>query len=138
IEIPQWSRGRVTLLGDACQAVSLLAGQGASLAVAGAYLLGEQLASAPSIGSALARYQQLWQPVIAEKQQVARRGARWFLPSSGLQRWSRRIILNLTGIPGVDQAVATTLAGKSTATIEQLSRSHMDAPASLTATVQAP
>ncbi|HEY3895899.1 MAG TPA: FAD-dependent monooxygenase [Pseudonocardiaceae bacterium] len=121
IEIPQWSRRRVTLLGDACQAVSLLAGQGASLAVAGAYLLGEQLANARSIDGALARYQQLWQPVIAEKQQVARRGAQWFLPSSSLQRRSRRIILNLAGLPGVDRVVATALAGKSTATIEQLS-----------------
>ena len=64
IEVPQWSRKRVTLVGDACQAVSLLAGQGASPAIAGAYLLGEQLASADSIDAALAHYQQLWQPVI--------------------------------------------------------------------------
>ncbi|MGH3981532.1 MAG: NAD(P)-binding protein [Pseudonocardiaceae bacterium] len=34
IEITQWSRERVILVGDACQAVSLLAGQGASLAIA--------------------------------------------------------------------------------------------------------
>ncbi len=124
IEIPQWSRGRVTLIGDACQAVSLLAGQGASLAVAGAYVLGEQLASADSIDAALTRYQQQWQPLMAEKQQVARRGIGWFLPSSSLQLWQRRIILKLTNLPGVDRYVGTTLVGKSNATIEELSGNH--------------
>ncbi|HWM05934.1 MAG TPA: FAD-dependent monooxygenase [Actinophytocola sp.] len=113
IEIPQWSRGRVTLLGDACQAVSLLAGQGAALAVAGAHVLGEQLVSAESIDSALTRYQELWQPVITEKQQVARRGVGWFLPSSSLQLWLRRLVLKLTSLPGVDSYVGTRLVGKS-------------------------
>lgn len=122
IEIPQWSRKRITLVGDACQAVSLLAGQGASLAIAGAYVLGEQLASADSVDAALARYQQLWQPVIAEKQQVARRGVGWFLPSSSLQLWLRRIVLRLTNLPGVARYVGTALAGKSHASIEELSR----------------
>jgi hypothetical protein len=32
-------------------------------------VLGEQLASAESVDSALTRYQELWQPVITEKQQ---------------------------------------------------------------------
>ena len=35
VEVPTWHRGGVVLTGDACCAVSLLAGQGASLAVAG-------------------------------------------------------------------------------------------------------
>ncbi|MGH3834648.1 MAG: FAD-dependent monooxygenase [Pseudonocardiaceae bacterium] len=126
IEIPQWSRGRVTLLGDACQAVSLVAGQGASLAVAGAYVLGEQLATTDSIDAALARYQELWQPVITDKQQVARRGVGWFLPSSPLQLWWRRIVLKLTSLPGVASYIGTRLAGKSTATIQELSGSHRE------------
>lgn len=125
IDIPQWSRGRVTLLGDACQAVSLLAGQGASLAIAGAYVLGEQLASVDSensLAAALARYQEQWQPVIAEKQQVARRGVEWFLPSSSLRLWLRRIVLKLMSLPGLDRYFGTALVGKSNATIEELSR----------------
>ncbi len=121
IDIPQWSRGRVTLLGDACQAVSLLAGQGASLAIAGAYVLGEQLEKADSIDAALARYQELWQPVIAEKQEVARRGIEWFLPSSSLRLWLRRIVLKLMRLPGLDRYFGTALVGKSNATIEELS-----------------
>ena len=64
---------------------SLLGGQGASLAIAGAYVLGEQLASTDFVEAARAHYQQLWQPVITEKQQAVRRGVRWLLPSSSLQ-----------------------------------------------------
>ncbi|MQA88146.1 MAG: FAD-dependent oxidoreductase [Streptosporangiales bacterium] len=112
IEMPRWSRGRVTLVGDACHAVSLLAGQGASLAVAGAYVLGEQLASADSVDSALARYQKVWQPVVTEKQQVARRGAEWFLPSSSFRLWLRRIALKLTNLPALERYFGPALAGK--------------------------
>jgi 2-polyprenyl-6-methoxyphenol hydroxylase-like FAD-dependent oxidoreductase len=43
IEMPRWTADRVALVGDACQAVSLLAG--ASLAVAGAQLLASELAN---------------------------------------------------------------------------------------------
>lgn len=35
IEMPRWTKGRVVLLGDACYAVSLMAGQGASLGIGG-------------------------------------------------------------------------------------------------------
>ena len=44
IDMPRWSAGHVVLVGDACQAVSLLAGQGASLALAGARVLADELA----------------------------------------------------------------------------------------------
>ena len=55
--MPSWHKGDgVALVGDACSAVSLLAGQGASLAVAGAYLLADQLHVAPTIDRALAEY----------------------------------------------------------------------------------
>lgn len=129
IEIPQWSRGRVTLLGDSCQAVSLLGGQGASLAVAGAYVLGEQLRRADSVDAALRRYAEQWRPVITEKQQAARRGAEWFLPSSTLRLRLRRIILRLMNIPGLDKYFGNALTGKSTVTVEDLSRGNQELPA---------
>ncbi len=48
IEMASWSAGRAVLVGDACWCVSPLAGQGASLAVAGAYVLAEELGAAPA------------------------------------------------------------------------------------------
>lgn len=121
IEMPHWSSGRVTLIGDACQAVSLLAGQGASLAVAGAYLLAEQLATADSAEAGLARYEQLWRPVVEEKQLTGRKGVRWFVPESQLQVWIRRLAMRFTGLFGIDRLIAGALTGKSSAIIRELS-----------------
>lgn len=120
VEIPQWSRGRVVLVGDACQAVSLLAGQGASLAVAGAYVLAEQLAGTDSVDEALVRYQEQWQPVVTAKQQTGRSGIEWFLPSSSTRLWLRRIVLRLTAVPGLDRYFGNALVGKTRVSIDEL------------------
>lgn len=105
VELPRWSSGRVVLVGDACGAVSLLAGQGASLGIGGAYVLADHLDD-------LAAYERAWRPVVVDKQQVARSGARWFLPSSPRRLWARRVAMRLSNLPGVDRVVATSLVGK--------------------------
>jgi 2-polyprenyl-6-methoxyphenol hydroxylase-like FAD-dependent oxidoreductase len=110
----------VVLLGDAGYAVSLLAGQGASLAIAGAYVLAEQLARSSSIESALQGYERLWRPVAEEKQQVARDGVRWFLPHTRGQLRARHIVMGLSRLPGIDRYIAGALAGKSTALVKEL------------------
>jgi 2-polyprenyl-6-methoxyphenol hydroxylase-like FAD-dependent oxidoreductase len=120
VELPRWSRGRVVLLGDAGYAVSLLAGQGASLGVAGAYVLADQLARARTVDAALAGYERLWRPVAEEKQRSGRAGARWFLPATRGQLRIRRAALHLAGLPVLDRIVAAIVAGKSTALIRNL------------------
>ncbi|MFI7582781.1 FAD-dependent monooxygenase [Kocuria sp. M1N1S27] len=112
IEAPRWSRGRVVLLGDSGQAVSLLGGQGASLGVAGAWLLAERLARAASVEEGLRAWEQVWRPVVAEKQRVARSGAQWFLPSSRARRQARRLALRAAGLPGLDAVVTRGLVGR--------------------------
>jgi 2-polyprenyl-6-methoxyphenol hydroxylase-like FAD-dependent oxidoreductase len=83
IALPCWSRGRVTLVGDACGCVSLLAGQGASLAVAGAAILAEELSAGEATpAAALARYEARLRPAVVERQRAGRRMARWFVPGS--------------------------------------------------------
>jgi deazaflavin-dependent oxidoreductase (nitroreductase family) len=124
VVVPEWTRGRVALVGDACQAVSLLAGQGASLAVAGAYVLGEQLATADSIDAALARYEQVWRPVVEDKQRVGRRGAEWFLPKTAAQLWGRRIMLAAGSLPVLDRVIGTELLGKSNLRVRDLAQHH--------------
>jgi 2-polyprenyl-6-methoxyphenol hydroxylase-like FAD-dependent oxidoreductase len=58
VVLPQWSTGRVTLVGDAASSLSLF-GDGSTLAIAGAYTLTEELAAAPhEIPAALRRYEQ--------------------------------------------------------------------------------
>ncbi|MEU4443751.1 FAD-dependent monooxygenase [Actinosynnema sp. NPDC050801] len=105
VELPRWSSGRVVLVGDACGAVSLLAGQGASLGIGGAYVLAGHVDD-------LAAYERAWRPVVEEKQRVARSGARWFLPASPSRLRARRVAMRLSNLPGVNRVVATTLVGK--------------------------
>jgi 2-polyprenyl-6-methoxyphenol hydroxylase-like FAD-dependent oxidoreductase len=79
--MPKWTNGGVVLLGDACQCVSLLAGQGASMAMGGAYVLAEELERGGSdVAGALARYEQRLRPAILKKQKAGRSIARWFVP----------------------------------------------------------
>ncbi len=117
IEAPSWIRDRVVLLGDAAYAVSLLAGQGASLAIAGAYVLAERLSSVDTIDAALARYERTLRPVVTEKQRVARSGTRWFLPTTAGELRIRRAALALARLPLVDRYVAAQLIGKPTAIV---------------------
>lgn len=99
IVMPRWSAGRVVLVGDA-GLCGLAAGRsGASLGIAGAYLLAHELDQVPSIEQALANYERVWRPVVQEKQKVARAGARWFLPASTVELRIRRRCCEPHGYP---------------------------------------
>lgn len=109
VVLPHWWKGRAVLVGDACGAVSLLAGQGGSLAIAGAALLGDTLGrvtSADGIASALTEFEQAWQPVVAQAQASGRRAASSFLPANRTQRLLRRWVIRATALPGIDRLVA--------------------------------
>jgi 2-polyprenyl-6-methoxyphenol hydroxylase-like FAD-dependent oxidoreductase len=120
IVLPSWSTERVVLVGDASYAVSLLAGQGASLGIAGAYVLADQLARTQSIGQALVNYENLWRPVAEEKQKAGRASGRWFAPKSDLDLMIRRMSLRMVGLPVVNRRVAALLAGRSNDLIPNL------------------
>jgi 2-polyprenyl-6-methoxyphenol hydroxylase-like FAD-dependent oxidoreductase len=95
VELPRWSAGRVGLVGDACQAVSLLAGQGASLAVAGGRLLAHELTAGPTPDAAFRAYERRWRPVVEKRQRAGRRAAASFLPRTRTALLTRRVALAL-------------------------------------------
>ncbi|MFC4077755.1 FAD-dependent monooxygenase [Salinithrix halophila] len=99
VRIPEWTRGRVTLIGDACQAVSLIAGQGASMAMAGAWVLSHEIEKEPNLSVALQNYEQLMRSPIANIQQYARKFAKWFVPENHLTLWIRESIMRLAVHP---------------------------------------
>jgi 2-polyprenyl-6-methoxyphenol hydroxylase-like FAD-dependent oxidoreductase len=104
IEMPRWRRGRVVLLGDAAWCLSLLAGQGASMAVAGATVLDDVLATAGSdVDAAIDRYERRLRPTILAKQAAGRRMARWFVPNNRLQIAVRDLIARVSLWPGFSQ-----------------------------------
>ena len=95
-----WSRGRVTLVGDAAACVSLLAGQGSALAMTAAYVLaGELSRSKQDPGPALARYQKQCAPLIRRKQEAALRFAGSFAPKSATAMFFRNLVMNLFRVP---------------------------------------
>ncbi|HEX7020953.1 MAG TPA: FAD-dependent monooxygenase [Gemmatimonadaceae bacterium] len=109
IQLPRWRSGSVVLIGDACHCLSVLAGQGASVAMGGAYLLATELQSTPGVRTALARYQWRLEPSIARHQASAIRMARWFVPSSKTRLVVRDKLLQAMLWPGVSALVRAEL-----------------------------
>lgn len=113
IEMPRWSSGRVTLLGDACQCVSLLAGQGASMAMAAAYILAGELDAESNVDEALRRYERRLKPFIQKKQAAGRNMAGWFVPKNSGRRILRDLALRLWVWPVTSYLVRSSVAGDS-------------------------
>ncbi|MGR0219511.1 FAD-dependent oxidoreductase [Agromyces sp. ZXT2-6] len=114
VVLPRWHRGATVLAGDACQAVSLLAGQGASMAIAGAELLTDLLGpcrDAGAIEHALGEYERRWRPVVEEKQAAGRRAAGTFLPPDRFRLLLRRWTLRAAALPVIDSLVMRSIAG---------------------------
>lgn len=102
IRMPEWSRGRVALVGDAAACVSLLAGEGTGLAMTEAYVLAGELHRSPDdVPAALGRYQRLLQPFLRKKQQSALRFASSFAPKTALGVSIRNGVTRLLGIPAL-------------------------------------
>ena len=100
IRLQSWSRGRITLVGDAASCVSLL-GEGSSLAIAGAHTLADALAGSrdsrdaqdaratpdvsdatPDVTDALRDYERRHRRLVAPKQRNVGMGAAMLVPSS--------------------------------------------------------
>ena len=69
IRLDPWYKDRVALVGDACQCLTLLAGQGASMGMAGAYLLANELRKAEGdYRVAFPTYQSTLKPEVDRRQ----------------------------------------------------------------------
>lgn len=102
IELDFWHTGRVALVGDAAQCLTLLSGQGASMAMAGAYILAEELERSPGDHeAAFAAYQAALKPEIEERQLLARKFAKAFVPGSRTGMVIRDLFMNIMFLPGL-------------------------------------
>lgn len=121
IVLPRWSRRHTMLLGDAAYAVSLVAAQGASLGITGAYILAERLATASSVPEALNETERRMRPLVADRQAVVRRNATSvFLPSSATRLRMRHWTMSAMGLPGMARLMRTGLVGKHHTSIAEL------------------
>jgi 2-polyprenyl-6-methoxyphenol hydroxylase-like FAD-dependent oxidoreductase len=93
IQMDKWSQGRVGLIGDAAFCPSLLAGQGAALAMVAAYVLAGELGRTAGLPQeAFERYEERLHPFIAGKQKAALQFAGSFAPKTRLGLFFRNQI----------------------------------------------
>ncbi len=85
IVMPTWHNGRIVLIGDAAYCLTLISGQGASMAMGGAYFLSQALERTPDYQTAFNQYERRLRPYIEETQEKARRFAPKFVPGSRFQ-----------------------------------------------------
>ncbi len=95
VRIDRWSSRRTVLVGDAGYCPTPLTGLGTSLALAGAYVLAGELATAEGDHHvAFARYEQIMRPYVARGQQLPPGGIKGYAPDSviaiGLRNASMR------------------------------------------------
>jgi 2-polyprenyl-6-methoxyphenol hydroxylase-like FAD-dependent oxidoreductase len=105
IKMESWSRGRVALVGDAAFCLSLMAGQGAGLAMTAAYVLAGELAKAGGHHEvAFRNYELALGALIAAKQRGAERFAAAFAPRTAWGLFLRNQVIKAFAIPGVARA----------------------------------
>jgi len=95
VDMRNWSKGRVVLIGDACGCVSLLAGQGATIAMTGGYVLAEQLHQLVGHEAAFRSYETKMRPMVTKAQRAGRRNTSWFLPRNVFMANTRNRLMNL-------------------------------------------
>jgi 2-polyprenyl-6-methoxyphenol hydroxylase-like FAD-dependent oxidoreductase len=106
IRMNSWWRGRVALVGDAAFCPSLMAGQGAALAMTAAYVLAGELAemeSRPEQG--FQRYENVLRPFMTSKQDAAQRFAGSLMPKTRFGLFVRNQITKTLRVPFIADLV---------------------------------
>ncbi|WP_433262282.1 FAD-dependent oxidoreductase [Micromonospora vinacea] len=106
VVMPRWSAGRVVLLGDAAWCVTLFAGHGAALALAGADHLGAALGRhTDDLPAALAGWETGLRPEVGKRQALARRGMAQYAPPSRFHVWMSDLTIRAITLPGISGLV---------------------------------
>ncbi|MEE4593693.1 FAD-dependent monooxygenase [Streptomyces sp. DSM 41524] len=93
IRMPHWSSGRVALVGDAAYAPSFLTGQGSSLALVGAYMLANALATNRDHTAAFAAYERDVREFVAMNQALVDNGGARLFPTTARALEQRNTML---------------------------------------------
>lgn len=95
IQMSTRHHGRVALVGDACGCPTLISGQGASLAMGGAYLLAKALHEAATYQEAFQGYEQQMLSHVQAQQKNARGLAKSFVPGSSLSILLQQVVMKV-------------------------------------------
>lgn len=102
IKMDSWSKGRVSMVGDANACVTLLAGQGASMAMTESYILAKELKKADgNYAEAFKNYEKVLKPIVESKQKDAEAFTSSFTPKSKLALFIYSIVVRFIHWPFV-------------------------------------
>ncbi|MFZ0454833.1 MAG: FAD-dependent monooxygenase [Ignavibacteriaceae bacterium] len=92
----KWHKNRVVLIGDAAYCITLLSGQGSSMAMTAAYVLAEQLKKyGDNVAQAFENYEEELRPMIETMQKKAVKNAATYVPSTKFNLWIRNLLAPL-------------------------------------------
>jgi 2-polyprenyl-6-methoxyphenol hydroxylase-like FAD-dependent oxidoreductase len=84
VDMPQWTRDRIALVGDAAYCASPMSGQGSSLELIGAYVLAGELAAASGDHRvAFTEYDRVMRPFVSANQELGRQSAALMTSEAG-------------------------------------------------------
>lgn len=110
IRMDRWSNGRIVLVGDSGARVSLLAGEGAGLAMLEAYTLaGELHRAGGNYTTAFEAYEQRLRDELKRKQDQVRHIAGFFAPKNKLGVFIRTTTIKMLGLPVLGPALASRM-----------------------------
>ncbi len=92
VRMQDWHRGQSVLTGDAAHCMTLISGQGATMAFTGACVLAEQLEALPP-AEAFAAYQADLQRTVFEVQDRTRSMSRWYVPRTWWRQQARDLAM---------------------------------------------
>jgi 2-polyprenyl-6-methoxyphenol hydroxylase-like FAD-dependent oxidoreductase len=95
IRMPTWSSGRVVLAGDAAHATSFMSGQGSSVALVGAYVLGNELGTRADYREAFASYEKAIRPFAEQNQALVEIGKHAITPITPTRLFIRNLLFKL-------------------------------------------
>ncbi len=127
IRMDNWRNDRVVLVGDAAGCMTLISGQGASMALAGAYVLAEELGKTDDWRQAMANYEHRVRPQIELRQEKAHDFAKRFVPDSELGIKVQTVFMKLVTFQAFSGLLKSQFVGESflqTAALERLPDSH--------------
>ncbi|TDL64008.1 FAD-dependent oxidoreductase [Rhodococcus qingshengii] len=119
IHMPTWSKGRITLVGDAAYGPSPLSGQGSSLALVGGYVLaGELKAADGDFARAFVAYEQKMRKFVEKNQKIGLIAAGSMIEKSNFKIFLRNLMLHIPPIMLVQFKMISKIIAKAANGIE--------------------
>jgi 2-polyprenyl-6-methoxyphenol hydroxylase-like FAD-dependent oxidoreductase len=112
VKMDRWSKGRVTLVGDAGYCPSALADMGASVALVGAYILAGELSHYQDYSEAFKQYETWMRPYVTKAQKIIPGSVRLALPKTRTAIVLRNAALGFVLRPAITRFITKLITSK--------------------------